>query len=129
VNISDVRKLIGDGLSAAGIVDVPIVDPGVPGVPPPAVRLEPDDDELGPGNRTLVHGLRIVVAVPRSGQADQYVRLQSLTAEVLRSLIPSSVSFVGPIRPDSTGGPDTGQPSALVRIIPVTFPGDVDLCP
>jgi hypothetical protein len=129
VNIADVRKLIGDGLTAAGIDDVPVVDPGVPGIPPPSVRLDPDDDELGPGNRTLIHGLQIVVSVPRTGQVDQYARLQSLTATVLQALIPSSVSFTGPIRPDSIGGTGTGEPSALARFIPVTFPGDVDLCP
>jgi len=130
VNIADIRKLIADGLIAAGIDDVTIVDPGVPGVPPPYVRLDPDDDELGPGNRTLIHGLQIVIGVPRTGQADQYVRLQgSLYPAVLRSLFPSSISFDGPIRVDTIGGDGTGSPPSLVRIIPVTFPGDVDLCP
>jgi hypothetical protein len=75
----------------------------------------------------LVYGLEVTVAVPRTDQAAQYTRLQDITAVVIRSLLPSSVQFAGAIRFLVTG-PDTGDPAAMLRIIPVTFTGDVDLC-
>ena len=120
-------KLVGDGLELAGF-DVPVVEPGSPLTTLPAVVLIPDDDELTFGNRSLRHGLELVVVVPRISGVANYQRLQEITRVVLRSLIPSSVAFAGPIRPGSTGGPDTGEPPGYGRFIPVTFPGDVDLC-
>jgi hypothetical protein len=126
VNIPAIVKLIGDGLAAAGLDVVRVVEPGTPVTAIPAVVLAPSDDELGAGNRTMAHGLDVTVIVSRTNQVDQYVRLQELTAVVVRSVIPSSISFAGPIRFAATAAP--GEPPAMSRIIPITFPGDVDLC-
>lgn len=129
MNIADIAKLIGDGLELAGVGPVPVVDPGTPISTMPAIVLAPSDDELTAGNRGLRHGLDLTVMVPRSSQVEQYARLQELTATVIRSLIPSSVAFTGPIRFASTGGAGSGEPAALVRVIPIAFGGDLDLCP
>ena len=129
MNVADLAKLIGDGLTVAGHTKIPVVPPGTPIAVIPCVVLAPGNDDLINGNRTLRCGFDVTVIVPRSAQVEQYGLLSELEAIVLRSLIPSEVQFDGPIVFASTGGESTGEPPALARVIPVTFAADVDLCP
>lgn len=128
MNIDDLEFLIRSGLDDAGKTKVPVVPPGTPITVLPAVVLAPGDDELGPGNGSIRYGFDITCVVPRSAQVSQYELLVELEAIVVRSLIPSTVRFDGPLSFASTGGADTGEPPALARVIPVTFTADVDLC-
>jgi hypothetical protein len=123
VNVGDVAALIAGGLAAAGIDGVPVVDPGTPIATLPAVVLAPGVDELEAGNRSLRHGLEVTVVVSRSGQPEQYTRLQQITGAVLRGLLPSSVQIVDPFPFDSFDEPPT-----MTRTIPCSFVGDLDLC-
>lgn len=128
MNVADVAALVSDGLSAAGIDDVPVVDPGTPVAALPVVVLAPADNELGDGNRYLIYGLDVTVVVPRSNQVDQYLRLCELEAAVVQGLLPSQVRFEGPFVFAVTGGDGTGEPPAMSRVIPISFTGDVNLC-
>jgi hypothetical protein len=128
MNVADLVKLIGDGLTAAGKTKVPVVLPGTPASVIPCVVLAPSDDELVNANKTLRYGFNIRILVPRSSQVDQYQLLVELQAIVLQSIIPSQVQFDGPMPFDPTVGETIGEPPALARVIPVTFTADVDLC-
>lgn len=128
VNVDDLIKLVGDGLIAAGKSGVPVVEPGTPISVLPCVACAPSDDELGDGNRTLRYGFDVTIAVPRGKQTSQYGVLVELEGIVIRSLIPSGVRFVGPITFAATGGGTTGEPPTMVRVVPITFTADVDLC-
>jgi len=128
MTVDDLVKLVHDSLVAAGVTTVPVVLPGTSLSVLPCVVLAPSDDALGDGNHTLRHGFDITVAVPRNTQTSQYPRLVELLQLVLRGLIPSAVRFEGPIVFAATGGGDTGEPPAMVRVIPVSFASDFDLC-
>lgn len=128
MTVDDLVKLIKDSLVAGGVTTVPVVLPGTSLSVLPCVVIAPSDDALGEGNRTLRHGFDVTVAVPRGAQVSQYPRLVELLGLVLRGLVPSAVRFEGPIVFAATGGGDTGEPPAMVRIVPVSFASDVALC-